>query len=377
MQGVSTNKRIESIDILRGVIIVLMALDHVRDFFATTAFAPEDVSLTTPAWFFTRWITHYCAPGFVFLAGVSAYIFGRKVSRSQLTRFLLSRGIWLIFIEFTFVHFGWTFSVTEFYFVQVIWTIGWCMIILSLLIHLPRWFMILFTVVLITGHNLLDGITINEYWWQFLHQPRWVPPLFVAYPLIPWPAVMTLGFLMGELYIYDKVRRIKYLIITGSTLIILFIVIRYVNTYGDPQPWTVQERGAVYTLLSFLNTTKYPPSLLYLCMTLGPIMIGLALLENLHGALARFFQVFGRVPFFFYILHLMTGHLLAVIYHGLRYADWRMWSFESPQAWPADYTPSLWTAYVAWVVVTGIMYVLCRWFGKIKQRYTYWWLKYL
>lgn len=366
-------RRISSIDILRGIIIIIMGLDHVRDFVAPADFNPLDVSVTTPGWFFTRLVTHYCAPTFVFLAGVSAFIYGRKVSKPVLSRFLWTRGIWMIFIEFTFVHFGWTFDF-DFFFVQVIWVIGWSMIILSLLIFTPKWFMVTFTSIMILGHNLLDPIQIQEYWWQCLHEPRWSPPVIVAYPLIPWPAVMSFGYLIGGFYIYENPVRKNKLLFTGFTLVALFIILRIINIYGDEQPWSVQARGTLYTLLDMLDTTKYPPSLQYLCMTLGPSIIMLTVLERLKGKTADFFQTFGRVPFFYYVLHLYAIHSLTIVYHGIRYHEWRTWSFGGA---PEAYTPNLVTTYLAWIVLTVLMYFLCRWFGDVKKRYSYWWLKYL
>lgn len=373
MHELSNESRITSIDILRGMIIVVMGLDHVRDYFALAPFDPIDPTATTPPWFFTRWITHFCAPIFVFLAGLSAFIYGQRAGKKKLSRFLWTRGLWLIFIEFTLVHFGWTFDF-QFFFLQVIWVIGWSMIILSLLIHLPKWFIAAFTFVIIAGHNLLDGIVINEYWWQLLHQPRWDPPVAVAYPLIPWPAVMSFGFLVGEFYLNDAQTRKRRLLLSGTLLIGLFILLRMLNIYGDANTWTTQQRGDVYTFLDVLDTTKYPPSLLYLCMTLGPAFILLVILEGLKGPIATFFQVFGRVPFFYYVMHIYVIHLLAIVYNGILYGEWRTWMFSG---FPDDYTPSLVTAYVAWIGITIIMFFFCKWFNGIKKRYSYWWLKYL
>lgn len=373
MQPLQSTKRISSIDILRGAIIILMGLDHVRDFVAPTPFNPLDVTVTTPAWFLTRWITHFCAPVFVFLAGTSAFIYGHKVGKQELSKFLWSRGAWLIIIEFTLVHFGWTFDFS-FFFVQVIWVIGWSMILLAFLIHTPQWFIVAFTFVIIAGHNLLDPMQLDEYWWQFLHEPRWRPPIAVAYPLIPWPAVMSFGYLTGKLYIYEDATRKRRLILTGTLLLILFIVLRVINVYGDEQPWNIQPRGFLYTLLDMLDTTKYPPSLQYLCMTLGPAIILLALLENSRGKMADFLQTFGRVPFFYYVMHLYVIHSLSILYHGLRYDEWRTWLFGQA---PAGYKPNLLTAYLGWTILTIIMYFLCRWFAGIKKKYSYWWLKYL
>lgn len=211
-QDLTSTPRIQSIDILRGIIIVIMALDHTRDFVAITPFQPEDISQTTPAWFFTRWITHFCAPTFVFLAGMSAFLYGQKVSKAELRKFLITRGFWLIFIELTVVRFGITFGFGV-WILQVIWVIGWSMIILALFTYLPRAVMIAFTAIALLGHNLLDTVHIDSIWWSLFHEQRFTPfgPVFlgVIYPLIPWPAVMMLGFLIGEIFLLQSEVRKK------------------------------------------------------------------------------------------------------------------------------------------------------------------------
>lgn len=373
MQQPTTIQRITSIDTLRGLVIVIMGLDHVRDFFSSTQFDPMNPTETTPLWFFTRWVTHYCAPTFVFLAGVSAFIYGTRVDKKTLSKFLLTRGLWLIFIEFTFVHFGWTFDFS-FFFVQVIWVIGWSMIILGLLVYLPPMAIAIFTALLILGHNALDSIQTDQYFWKVLHQQYFGPPVSVVYPLIPWPAVMTLGYLVGQLYLLESSRRKTYLILSGTLIIIFFLFLRFLNGYGDSNHWQCQSRGVLYSLFDILDTTKYPPSLLYLCMTLGPSVIILGLLENRKCKASAFFQTFGRVPFFYYILHIYVIHLSALTYNGIRYGEWRTWLFGGA---PENYTPSLIRCYVAWIFITMVMFLLCRWFNGIKNRHNYWWLKYL
>jgi uncharacterized membrane protein len=380
----TSGERVSSIDLLRGIIIVIMGLDHVRDMVAITPFAPEDLSQTTPAWFFTRWITHYCAPIFVFLAGVSAFMYEVKVKdKKELASFLIKRGIWLLFIELVVINFTWKFTYDSWHFVQVIWVISLSMFVLAALIWLPLWAIALFSVVLIAGHNLLNGIKNDSLGWALLHVQSFktVPVidrnLMIVYPLIPWPGVMAAGYVVGRWVLKPYALRKKYFILSGIALIALFVVLRYMNVYGDLHPWSVQEKGGVYTLLSFLNTTKYPPSLLYLCMTLGPALLVLPYLERLQGKIADFFLAFGKVPFFYYIIHVPFIHLLAIVMHGFWYSEWRAWPFDNVDQWPTAYQPSLFLCYAVWIVVTGILYFCCRWFAHVKRTRQEWWLKYL
>jgi uncharacterized membrane protein len=381
MQINAQASRIQSIDILRGIIIVIMALDHTRDFVAITPFAPEDISQTTPVWFFTRWITHFCAPTFVFLAGMSAFLYAQRLTKEELRRFLVTRGLWLIFIELTVVHFGILFELSSFM-VQVIWVIGLSMIILALLTYLPRIVIIIFTGVVLAGHNLLDSTHIDAVWWYLFHEQNWFIPLgptslTVIYPLIPWPAVMSLGFLLGELFLKEPSTRDRQLILIGSLTILGFVVLRFTNVYGDMNTWSVSDRGMVYTVLDFLNTSKYPPSLLYLAMTLGPSILVLSQLEKWKGKIGEFFLTFGRVPFFFYIIHFYLIHITGVLITGIRYGDWRTLAFFDPKTWPSEYVPSIVLLYFVWAGIIVIMYFLCRWFVEVKKRRTEWWLKYL
>lgn len=379
-QNLSTSSRIQSIDILRGIIIVIMALDHVRDFVAPTLFLPEDVTQTTPIWFFTRWISHFCAPTFVFLAGMSAFLYGQKVTKPELRKFLITRGLWLLFIELTFVRFGITFSFS-FWIFQVIWVIGWSLIILAVFTYLPRTVMIVFTVITLLGHNLLDTIHFDSIWWAIFHEQKFVPFgsqfLGIMYPLIPWPAVMMLGYLMGEIFLLNEEARNKKLALIGSTTIVAFIMLRLINMYGDPHVWTTSARGGMYTFLDFLNTSKYPPSLLFIAMTLGPSILFLSRLEKWKGKIGQFFLTFGRVPFFFYIIHFYLAHLMGIAYNGFVYGDWRALQFDDPHSWPSTYTPSLAMMYFLWALLIAVMYFLCRWFAGVKKRRSEWWLKYL
>ncbi|MEP6709730.1 MAG: heparan-alpha-glucosaminide N-acetyltransferase domain-containing protein [Verrucomicrobiota bacterium] len=389
--------RLESIDVVRGAIMVLMALDHVRDFFHHDAllFEPTDLSQTNAALFLTRWITHFCAPVFFFLAGTSAFLsFGRGKSKNDLARFLVSRGLWLVFLELTVVRcLGWGFNFN--YHVSgllVIWALGWSMIVLAALIYLPRWLITVFAVVMIAGHNLLDAVDPKTFgglaWlWKIFHVPGELHPvpgmtLGIAYPLVPWVGVMAAGYVFGACFKLERRERQKGLFWLGIALTATFLIIRAANTYGDPTPWNTQ-RSAVFTLLSFINCEKYPPSVLYLLMTLGPVIILLALLDRDLSPIVRPFIVFGRVPLFFYLLHLPLMHGIAVGLSYLKYgrADWL---FGGPAgipvfgaAYPRDYGYSLLVVYLIWIAVVVLLYPLCRWFARVKQERRDVWLSYL
>ena len=372
-----------------------MALDHVRDFWGMTAFQPEDMSQTTPALFFTRWITHFCAPVFVFLAGTSAFLYGRKVSRARLSKFLWVRGVWLIFIEIVVINTSWTFSLhptVGFVFVQVIWAIGWSMIVLAGLVRMKKGMILIFGLVVVGGHNLLDSIQ-PEYWgqwawlWKVLHVGfSWVPfnaensfGLLVAYPLIPWIGVMALGYVFGNVLLLDRQDRTKALAWIGFSLVTLFLVLRTSNFYGDSSLWQVQERGPLYTFLSFFNTTKYPPSLQFLTMTLGPAILSLIVLDNWSGRAAGFFRVFGRVPFFFYVVHFPLLNATSQLYHYFRYGEFLNFFLTRPNNWPEGYEYNLWLVYAVWILLVIGLYFLCSWYNQYKTSHgrVYWWLKYI
>ncbi|MCO7226913.1 DUF1624 domain-containing protein [Pleionea sp. CnH1-48] len=380
--------RYDSIDQLRGIVIVLMALDHVRNFFSPFPFMPEDVSQTSPELFFTRWVTHFCAPVFVFLAGVGAYLFQQKQqSKKELRYFLLTRGLWLVFIELIIIAPSWTFNIAPFFILQVIWVLGISMICLALLTYCPRIIIWCVAGFFILGHNLLDSISAASFgdigWlWNILHEPTFLNvsqpgfSVFVAYPLIPWIGVMALGYVATAWLIESEATFSQRCVIAGSFAITLFIGLRLLNIYGDPVPWQMQSRGEVFSLISFLNTQKYPPSLLYLCMTLGPALVFLGALEKYKWRWSSLFQVFGRVPFFFYVLHVPVIHLLAVFWF------WSLttstgWQLAGPSAFPAGYQPNLWLTYGVWLVVTLGFYFLCRWYAGIKRRHDSWILRYL
>jgi len=405
-------RRIDSIDLLRGIVMVIMMLDHTRDFVHNAAlqFDPLDLSRTNVWLFFTRWITHFCAPVFVFLAGTGIYFqFMRGKGKGDMSRFLLTRGLWLIFLEFTVVRFGIFFNVNPQFvgFLQVIWVIGASMVIMAAIVHLPLSVVGTFGVLLIALHNMLDrfvvpgsggpipglGVKLG----MLLHQPGPFPVgspdhlLFVAYPLIPWVGVMAAGYAFGELYQMDIYRRKRILWGLGGGAILLFVVIRFVNVYGDPARWAPQ-KNALFAVLSFINTTKYPPSLLFLLMTLGPAIVFLALIDRRtpvvgdepippsQGALRNVLITFGRVPLFFYFLQWYTAHLISV---GLHYAFGKPvdWLFQTPIQWFTLPHPGigfpLVVVYAAWLGGLLLIYPLCKWFAGVRQRRRDWWLSYL
>jgi uncharacterized membrane protein len=377
--------RIDSVDLLRGAVMVLMALDHTRDFFGSGGLNPRDV--TEPALFLTRWVTHFCAPTFILLAGMSAYLYGtRGRSTGEVSRFLLTRGFWLIAIEFTLVRLGWSFSITVPYFVaQVIWVIGASMVMLAGLVHLPRWAIAAFGIIMIGGHNLLDGIRAEDLgsagWvWNFLHQPARLhgsrATVFALYSLIPWVGVMAAGYALGPVMQLDETQRRRTLMRLGMGVTAGFFVLRATGLYGDPATWSWQSTWPA-TLLSFLNCEKYPPSLLYLMMTLGPALMLLSLVERARGRIADWVMVFGRVPFLYYVAHIFLIHLLAVVFAKVVYGDasWLIGAF--PPRKPAGWGMGLPGVYAVWLLVVVALHPLCRWFAALKQRRRDWWLSYL
>ena len=402
--------RIDSIDLLRGIVMVIMMLDHTRDFVHSGGLTldPTDLTRTTPILFFTRWITHFCAPAFVFLAGTGAYLqLARGKTKRELSKFLLTRGLWLIVLELTVVRVGVFFNLDYrfFGFLQVIWVIGISMIILAALIHLPLKVTAGFGIAMIALHNLLDGLRVHGWQgptspvpsvgaklWIILHQPFNAFPILgfpspvvvLIYPLIPWVGVMALGYTLGSLYQKDSTQRRRWLLIIGGVATALFIVLRAINVYGDPSRWLPQ-KNALFTLLSFLNTTKYPPSLLFLLMTLGPALLALAWFEThktFADGLRNALVTFGRVPLFFYLLQWYIAHLIAVV-AGLIAEQSVAWQFESPIVkFSQTYAPSgvgfpLWVVYVCWIIGVLLLYPLCKWFAGVKARRREWWLSYL
>ena len=368
--------------------MILMALDHVRDFFGTPGVSPTNLAQTTVPLFLTRWITHVCAPTFFLLTGTGAFLsLGRK-SIPELSRYLFIRGVWLIVLELTVIRclgfqFNFDYQVTM---LVVIWALGWAMIVLAALVWLPPSIILTFGVVMIAGHNLLDGIRSANPIWVMLHSPGFVVNrpgfvVFAPYTLIPWVGVTAVGYVFGRVYRWTPEHRRAFLLKAGLGLAAAFVVLRAINVYGDPAPWSTQASSAM-TIVSFLNVTKYPPSLLFLLMALGPSLL---ILRALDGGTPRILApaiVFGRVPLFYFLLHLPLIHLLAVIV-----CYWQNgavhWMFQSPNLGAYPFTPppgwglSLPTIYLLWVLVVVMLYPACRWFASVKQRRTDPWLTYL
>lgn len=388
MPAAEKTGRIISIDILRGIVMVIMALDHTRDYFSSFQYDPTDMLHTTPAMFLTRWITHFCAPIFVFLSGTSAFLSMRNgKSRTGQSIQLLTRGIWLILLEVTIVRMGWFFNLDYSLIVlQVIWAIGWSMICLSLLIFLPRYVILFIGLLMIAGHNMLDVYTAasfhNPLWWNLAHEQGAYTygtgsMIFVVYPLLPWVGVMAVGYCFGAIMLMPVQWRDKILKMLGFWLIGMFFILRGTGVYGDPIKWFSQDTP-VMTALAFLNVTKYPPSLQYLLMTIGPGIFLLPFLEKSSNAIGRFFTVFGKVPMFYYILHIYLLHTMAVI-TGLIY-HFPLTAFTSNQT--ALFPKQGWGfelpgVYLFWIAAIAILYYPCRWFVKIKATHKKWWLSYI
>jgi uncharacterized membrane protein len=383
-----TPRRLESIDVLRGVIMIIMALDHVRDFFGMPGVSPTNLAQTTVPLFFTRWITHFCAPVFFLLTGTGAFLSLRRMSTRELSRFLLTRGVWLIFLELTVVRclgfqFNFDYQVTL---LNVLWALGWSMIALSALVWLPAAVVTGFGVVMIASHNLLDSVQSASPLWSALHRPGFLlasPPhvVFAAYPLIPWIGVTAVGYGLGQIYGWSPERRKAFLLRLGLGLTAGFLILRGINVYGDPVPWSKQPSGA-FTLVSFLNTNKYPPSLLFLLMTLGPALLFLRVTDARTPTLLRPALTYGKVPMFYFLLHLPLIHLLAVMVCYARYGA-AHWMFESPDLGHFPFSPppgwgfSLPIVYLVWMLVVVALYPAVRWFAAVKRRRTDGWLSYL
>ena len=394
--GILTQKpRIDSIDIMRGLVMVIMALDHARDFYHADAglFDPTDLTKTTPVLFLTRFITHFCAPTFVLLAGTSVRIRQQRRSKGELSTFLLTRGLWLILLEVTFIRFGlffqWYYDVTLF---QVIWAIGICMVILAAVIRLPFNVILVLAIVITAGHNTLDAVNLKPgdpfaVLWLFVHQAGFMQlssdhAAFVPYPFLPWLGIMLLGYCIGEWYTsrFSASQRRKLLIRTGAGALLLFLVLRSFNLYGDPAPW-LEQKNVIYTVLSFINVTKYPVSLLYTLLTLGPVLILLAILEKSKTRLLSPFLVVGRVPLFYYIPHFYLLHAGALALflmrsgNGLSGLDFHFSAGFG--GIPAGSGYPLIVAYIAWLAVVIILYPLCKRYNSYKSTHKHWWLSYL
>ena len=395
---VNQQKRIDSIDVLRGIVMVIMAIDHVRDFLHQGAYLddPLNLSTTTPVLFFTRWITHLCAPTFVFLSGLSIYLQSTSKSSSELSSFLIKRGLWLIFVEFGLITLGMTFN--PFYsllIMQVIWAIGISMIILGFLSRLPYKFLLGIGLFIVLGHNALDFLEAEPgfkagFWWDLFHHGSFaIYPIakdhFIAimYPFVPWTGLMILGYCFGIFFIskFTSAQRQKILLRFGLSLIGFFIVLRAINIYGDPYPWTTQTNG-FYTFLSFIKVHKYPPSLAYMSVMIGIAILALSFLENIQNKITKAFRVFGRTAFFYYILHFYLLHVICMILffsrgHSLNDA------LQAMQSIPFLFSIkgegySLGIVYLIWFFVISGLYPLCKWYDSYKTAHKEkWWLSYL
>ncbi len=364
--------------------MVIMALDHTRDYFYLGALVnnPTDLAITTPVIFFTRFITHFCAPAFVFLAGTSAFLYGSRKTKPEVSKFLITRGMWLIFVEIAIMNFIWFFDISySTILLQVIFAIGFSMIVLGTLIYLPQKAIFVLAMVLIAGHNLLDGITMEgdsfpSIVWYTLHQHSFIEfsenfVMIFDYPVLPWIGVMALGYCFGGLYAKDfnVSRRKKWLLSLGIGSTALFFVLRGINIYGDLVPWTTQ-KNTIYTIMSFLNVTKYPPSLSFLLMTLGPAFLFLYTTESIKNKVTDFFLVFGRVPFFFYILHALTIHLFALLGLLITGGDWKIMILDwraimlsesvLADGKLAGYGYPLWAVYLIWIGIVLLLYPLSK-----------------
>jgi len=390
------SSRLVSVDVLRGLVMVIMALDHTRDFLTNVPFVPEDLTHTYSALFFTRFITHYCAPVFSFLAGTGAFLAtSRGKSIQQVSWFFLTRGLWLVLLEVTIVDFSWTF--VPWAAAGVIWILGWSMVVMAALVRLPVRWIGAFGIVMVATHNLFDGISPAAFgkfswFWRFLHVPGLVQitPNFSfmnLYVLVPWVGVMACGFVFGRVLLRPDRR--KWVLTLGASMTVLFLLLRGFNLYGNGYAgfpysvghWSVQADFS-HSVISFLNTEKYPPSLDYLLMTLGPTLLLLGLLDGMKAerGLGKGFLVYGRVPLFYYVLHIYLIHLVAI---ALAFA------FHQPASWlwhgaifllptPAGYGHGLPLIYLVWLLVVAALYVPCRWFMEYKQLHRDWnWLSYL
>jgi uncharacterized membrane protein len=388
-----TTYRITSIDLLRGLVMIIMALDHTRDMYhipAMTGADPLAPLTTTPAIFFTRWITHYCAPTFVFLSGLSAYLSSQKKNLAEASMFLINRGLWLIIVEMVVVTFGLTFD-PKFRFIvwQVIWAIGCSMIILGIVRQLPNKWIVAIGCILFFGHDLLNYANIP----QTGTIADVIRALFTTfgsiipinsthaigdfYAILPWTGVMLIGYGIGYWFSkeYPAEKRKRNLLVSGLSLIALFIALRFINKYGDPSPR--QHIEGWRSVLSFLNASKYPPSLIFCCMTLGPSLVFLALSENIKAKWSQVVSVYGRVPFFYYILHFYILHILLIIFfyatgHTNSEINGSFIAFR-----PVAFGYPLWMVYIIWLSVVASLYFPCKWFYKYKMTHGQWWLKYL
>jgi uncharacterized membrane protein len=377
--------RVSTVDVLRGLIMVIMALDHTREYFCPTPIRPEDIEHTSLLLFLTRWVTHFCAPLFLFLSGFSAQLYARKRSRIQASTFLLTRGLWLVLFELAIFNFilQWGFPLIL---LSILWAIGWSMIFLAVLLWLPRPAQLICAIAVICLHDLLPVLspaaapaTLVP---ALLHNPPFVfligtKPVLSAYTVFPWAAVMLLGFALGGTLATDDRNISRRAALVGGGLIALFIAIRALNIYGDPQPWQASSRGGLYTILSFLNVTKYPASFLFLLLTLGGGGILWWLCAGRSSRLTSFFKVYGQVPFFYFILHFTLISAGSWIWTRAQFGAAINLAFTSPAELPPGYHVSLGRLYLVWIAVVLLLYFPCKWYGNYKRSHRSWWLSYL
>lgn len=372
--------------------MVIMALDHSRDFLHTTAWTDDPLNLqtTTPLLFLTRWVTHFCAPVFVFLAGSSIYFQSLRKSKKELSLFLVKRGLWLVFVEVAIVNLAFSFDPTySIVGLQTIWSIGISMIIMAAVIWLPFAGIAAAAALIVLGHNSLDFYEAShkggfDFFYSLVHRQGFFPvgkthSLLVLYPFLSWVGLMMTGYCFGRLFVrHQGAARKQVLLRAGIGVIAFFILLRTLDVYGDPGHWQTQA-SPLYTFFDFIDVQKYPPSLLYMCATIGPALLFLAFAEGAKGKLSKIITVYGRVPFFYYVLHFFLLHLIAT---GFYFASGHKFSAENPPGLtPLFITPgegySLWVVYSVWLGAVAALYPLCRWFSQYKKTHRQWWLSYL
>ncbi len=395
----SSSSRLLSLDALRGTVMVIMALDHIRDFFDRSAisFSPTDLTQTTPILFFTRWITHFCLPVFLFCAGSGAFLWWRRGNRTkrELSWFLLTRGLWFLILELIVMNFAYNFNVSSqnLILLLVLYIFGACMILLSALLHLPIRLLAAVSIAIIALHNLLDPIRAGAFgthaWaWNLFHQPgvfmAFDRAFLVTYPIFPWIGVMAAGFCFGHILMLEEATRRRITVRLGLGMTALFFLLRTINIYGDPLHWSAQ-KSAVFTVLSFFNCTKYPGSLDFILMTLGPAFLFLTWLDRRHLKPTNPLIIFGRVPLFYFVLHFYAIHAILVIMSWMRYGSnafgfifHTVPSLGGPrEIYPTDFGYPLWVTYAVWIVLVLALYPLCKWFARIKATHRNPWLSYL
>ena len=394
-QVLSDKKRITSVDLLRGAVMIIMALDHTREFFHSAALTsnPLDLNTTTPLLFFTRWITHFCAPVFVFLSGTSAYLQSARKSKKELSRFLITRGLWLILAEVTIVNLIFSFDISfSAIALEVIWAIGISMVILGLVIWLPFKIMLAIGLLIVLGHNSLDfyereqagafGALYNLIHRVGFHSLSDKHQLLILYPFLPWTGLMILGYCLGKvLRNEDAAYRKKFLVITGISTIALFIILRFINLYGDPFRWSPQANG-FYTFLSFINASKYPPSLFFICMTIGPALLLMAWWDDIQNGFTRIVSVYGRVPFFYFLTHFFLIHLFSAITFFIRghtfAEDAADLSTPFIKFIKEGEGVQLRYVYLIWLAIVIVLYPVCKWYDNYKTKHKEKkWLSYL